>query len=92
MIHADPQDVQAARLLRRSLGADAEHCVFETMQRAFADGEVAAGRRWSTVWVLLGAPGLDEVPLAHCSSDDADHEAACLIANMYAVRRVLSDA
>jgi uncharacterized ferritin-like protein (DUF455 family) len=92
MIHAEPQDLQAARLLRRSLGPDAEHCVLETMLRAFACGETAVALRWATVALLLNAPGLDEVPLAQSMADEDDHAAAGFVSIMHTSRRPRPDA
>ena len=88
MIHAEPQDLQAARLLRRSLGADAEICALETMLRAYACGEPEVGLRWATVAVLLAAPGLDDVPLGQpTATDDDDHTASGFVTGMHTHRR-----
>jgi hypothetical protein len=93
LIHAEPQDLQAARLLRRSLGAEAEHCALETMLRAFACGEAEAGQRWATVLVLLGAPGLDDVPLGQSMTlGDQDHTASGFVTSIHTQRRAWPDA
>lgn len=92
MIHAEPQDLQAARLLRRSLGEDADYCVQETMLRAFACGETAVGLRWATVAVLLHAPGLDDVPLAQSMADEDDRAASGFVTTMHTPRRLRPDA
>ncbi|GIL40917.1 hypothetical protein [Roseiterribacter gracilis] len=93
MIHAEPQDLQAARLLRRSLGDDAERCVLETMLRAFSCGETQVGLRWATVAVLLNAPGLDDVPLGQPTVvDDDDHTASGFVTTIHTQRRAFPDA
>jgi hypothetical protein len=93
MIHAEPQDLQAARLLRRSLGVEAEHCALETMLRAFACGEAEAGRRWANVIVLLGAPGLDDVPLGQAMMvGDQDQTASEFVTSIHTQRRTWPDA
>lgn len=93
MIHAEPQDLQAARLLRRSLGDDAERCVLETMLRAFSCGEQQAGLRWATVALLLHAPGLDDMPLGQPTvTMDDDQSASGFVATMHMPRRLWPDA